>query len=345
LPEHDRQSADRDGAKQVAASGHATTKINKEHDRQSIDGDGVKQVAASGHATTKINKEHDRQSTDGDGAKQVAASGHAMTKINKEHDDDLQLLESVVREAGKIALKFYGGDYKRWSKAGGSPVTEADLAIDNFLKTELKQARPGYGWLSEESRDDRSRLEARRTFVVDPIDGTVAFMKHRPHFTICAAVVEDARPIAGLVFNPAADECFAARSGGGAFLNGMPIHVSGAREIAGCRLLGNKQVFAAWPPMHIENFSSIAYRVASVAAARFDAMISLTAKRDWDLAAADIILAEAGGRLVGADGRGLAYNRAQAVQGATIAAGPGLIAALLTELVAKNSLKTRIDSP
>jgi myo-inositol-1(or 4)-monophosphatase len=263
----------------------------------------------------------------------------------REPREDLALLETSVREAGKIALKFFGGDYKRWSKAGGSPVTEADLAIDNFLKTELKRARPDYGWLSEESPDDPSRLEARRTFVVDPIDGTVAFMKGRPHFTICAAVVEEARPIAGLVFNPAADECFAARSGGGAFLNGAPIHVGGAGEIAGCRMLGNRQAFDAWPPMHIENFSSIAYRVALVAAARFDAMISLTVKRDWDLAAADIILAEACGQLVGADGLPLAYNRGPAVQGATIAAGPGLIAALLAELAAKNSLKPLIDSP
>ena len=250
-----------------------------------------------------------------------------------------------MREAGKIALKFFGGDYKRWNKAGGSPVTEADLAIDNFLKEILRGARPDYGWLSEESPDDPARLGARRIFVVDPIDGTVAFMKGRPHFTICAAMVERSRPIAGVVFNPATDECFMARLGGGAFLNGNPIHVRLGSEIAGCRLLGNQQVFAGWPPMHVENFSSIAYRIALVAAGRFDAMISLTTKRDWDLAAADIILTEAGGRLLGADGLPFAYNRASALQGATIAAGPELIQPLLAELAAKNLLKNRPDSP
>ncbi len=181
-----------------------------------------------------------------------------------------------MREAGKIALKFFGGDYKRWSKAGGSPVTEADLAIDNFLKAELRRARPDYGWLSEESPDDSARLDARRIFVVDPIDGTVAFMKGRPHFTICAGVVEGERPIAGVVFNPATDECFTARLGKGAFLNGIPIHAGDRAEIAGCRLLGDKKLFTAWPPMQIESLSSIAYRVALVAAGRFDAMISLT---------------------------------------------------------------------
>jgi myo-inositol-1(or 4)-monophosphatase len=258
---------------------------------------------------------------------------------------ELELLKSAVREAGKIALEFFGGQYKRWTKDGGSPVTEADLAVDAFLKDALQRARPDYGWLSEESPDDPARLKAHRIFVVDPIDGTVAFMKGRPHFAICAAVVENARPIAGVVFNPATDEFFAGSLGHGAFLNGVPIHVGLRTEIANCRLLGNKSVFTAWPPMHIENVSSIAYRVALVAAGRFDAMISLTAKRDWDLAAADVILSEAGGQLAGADGKPLAYNSATAMQGATVAAGPGLIAPLLTELVAKNSLKTCPDSP
>jgi myo-inositol-1(or 4)-monophosphatase len=268
-----------------------------------------------------------------------------LPEHDRQSEDDLHLLETSVREAGKIALKFFGGDYKRWNKTGGSPVTEADLAIDNFLKETLLRARPSYGWLSEESLDDPARLGAPRVFVVDPIDGTVAFMKGRPHFTICAAVVENMHSIAGVVFNPAIDECFTARLGGGAFLNGSPIHVGLDREIAGCRLLGNKQVFAGWSPMQIENFSSIAYRVVLVAAGRFDAMVSLTSKRDWDLAAADIILTEAGGKLVGADGLPLAYNRAAALQGATVASGPGLIPPLLAELAAKNSLKTRPDSP
>ncbi len=250
-----------------------------------------------------------------------------------------------MREAGTIALKYFGGDYKRWSKSGGSPVTEADLAIDAFLNMELRRARPDYGWLSEESRDDPARLGAAHVFVVDPIDGTVAFMKGRPHFTICAAVVEGARPVAGVVFNPAAGECFSACRGGGAFLNGEAIQVGTRTEIAGCRLLADKTLFRDWPPMHIESFSSIAYRMALVAAARFDAMISLTNKHDWDLAAADIILTEAGGQLVDSGGKPPAYNRPRTVQGATVAAGPGLITPLLAELAAKNSLKPPADSP
>ena len=269
----------------------------------------------------------------------MAASSHATSRINKVRDSDIDLLADAVRSAGKIALKFFSGQYRRWSKPGGSPVTEADLAIDAFLKEELRRARPDYGWLSEESLDDPARLQVRRVFIVDPIDGTAAFMKGRPHFTICAAVVVDNRPLAGVVFNPARDECFTAQAGQGAYLNGAPIHVGGRTEIEGCKLLGNRSLFAGWPPMQIETFSSIAYRVALVASGQFDAMVSLTSKRDWDLAAADVILAEAGGRLVDWDGKPASYNSPAAIQGATIAAGPGLIHPLLTELREKNSLK------
>jgi myo-inositol-1(or 4)-monophosphatase len=257
-----------------------------------------------------------------------------------EHDEDLELLTRAVREAGKIALKFFSGQYRRWNKPGGSPVTEADLAIDEFLNQELRRARPDYGWLSEESLDDPARLKARRVFVVDPIDGTVAFMKGRPHFTICAAVVESGRPLCGVVFNPAREECFTAQLNQGARLNGLPIHASDQTEIEGSRLLANRSLFTDWPPMQIETFSSIAYRVALVAAGQFDAMVSLTSKRDWDLAAADIILAEAGGRLVDLDGKTAIYNAPAAIHGATIAAGPGLIGPLLAALKEKNSLKT-----
>ena len=239
-----------------------------------------------------------------------------------------------MREAGKLALKFFGGDYKRWNKAGGSPVTEADLAVDNLLKETLLRARPDYGWLSEESIDDPSRLQKRRVFVVDPIDGTVAFMKARPHFTICAAVVEDGRPRAGVVFNPATEEFFSARAGGGAYLNGVAIHPTGQSEIENCRLLAPKSVAENWPPMQVESYSSIAYRIALVAAGKHDAMVSLTVKRDWDLAAADLLMWEAGGKLTGADGNKLIYNLPAAAQRATVAAGPALHALLLARISA-----------
>ncbi len=240
--------------------------------------------------------------------------------------EDLTLLEDAVRAAGVIARKFFGGDYKQWSKEGGSPVTEADLAVDKFLCETLMAARPGYGWLSEESADNPARLDKRHVFVVDPIDGTVAFLKNRPHFTICAAIVADGRPSCGAVYNPATDELYSARIGGGAHRNGAPIHVSDREGLAECAMLGDRtQLTAApFPPMHVQNRNSVAYRVVLVADGSADASISLTPKRDWDLAAADVILEEAGGRLTDARGTPLIYNRPVTKQASLVAAGPKL---------------------
>ncbi len=263
---------------------------------------------------------------------------------------DLALLESTVREAGGIARGFFGGDYKRWSKAQGSPVTEADLAVDRFLNERLRAARPTYGWLSEETDDDPARLAADTLFIVDPIDGTVAFLKARPHFTICAAAVHAGRPVAGVVYNPITEECFTARLGHGAFCNGAPIHVSARQDVEGCRMLADKAMFAhpawreppsiPWPPMEIETRSSIAYRMVLVANGAFDAMLALSAKRDWDLAAAEIVLAEAGGIVTTHDGAVLRYNRLDAVQPSVIGAGPALHAKLM-ERVAHLKLPRR----
>ncbi len=249
------------------------------------------------------------------------------------YQDDLALLEKTVRAAGDIARRFYGGEFRRWNKAGGSPVSEADLAVDAFLKDHLLLARRDYGWLSEESTDNAARLGKSRIFVVDPIDGTVAFLKHKPHFTICAAMVEDGRPRAAVVLNPITEECFTAVEGGGAQLNGAPIHVADRDTLEGARLLGSRATFEqGWPALDIATFSSIAYRAVLVAAGQHDAMVSLTVKHDWDLAAADLIVHEAGGRMSDEAGAPPVYNRAVPDQPATIAAGPAFHAILLAHL-------------
>ncbi len=244
------------------------------------------------------------------------------------------LLEDTVREAGHIARSFYGGDYKQWNKEGGSPVTEADLAVDKFLCETLTAARPGYGWLSEETADDPARLSRSTVFIIDPIDGTVAFLKNRPHFTICAGIVVDGRPCCGVVYNPISDELYSARTGAGAHRNGQPIHVGAREALQDCAMLGDRtQLTAApFPPMHVQNRNSVAYRVVLVADGSADASVSLTAKRDWDLAAADIILHEAGGRLTDARGDVMIYNRPVTKQASLVAANPRLSNEIITLL-------------
>lgn len=261
---------------------------------------------------------------------------------------DLALIEQAARDAGAIARRYFGGDYKRWDKGKGQPVTEADLAIDKFLNETLTAARPSYGWMSEESEDDPARREAERVFIVDPIDGTTAFLKGRPWFTIAIAIVCDGRPEQGVVYNPIMEECFAASRGLGATLNGAAIHVSACAAIENCRMLAPKATFehaigstppnTPWPPMHVETRNSIAYRMALVAAGQFDATLALSAKHDWDLAAGDLIVEEAGGRVTDHNGAQLIYNGAVPIQRSVLCAGPPLHALVLEKLSHLGSL-------
>ncbi len=265
-----------------------------------------------------------------------------MPALKADLQDDLALIEETVRGAGAIARKFYQGKYRKWDKGKGQPVTEADLAVDKFLRETLTAARPEYGWLSEETEDSTARRGKQFVFIVDPIDGTVAFLKGKPHFTICVALVADGIPIIGVVLNPILDECFAAAKGCGATLNGEPIHASSRDRIEGCRMLGARSMFEhpawsnppniPWPPMEIETRNSVAYRMVLVAGGSFDATMALSAKHDWDIAAADIILREAGGILTTHDGRALRYNRENPIQHSFVCAGPVLYALLLARL-------------
>ncbi|HEX4160180.1 MAG TPA: 3'(2'),5'-bisphosphate nucleotidase CysQ [Rhizomicrobium sp.] len=253
---------------------------------------------------------------------------------------DLALIEEAVRRAGEIARRYYGQDYRRWSKSRGEPVTEADLAIDHFLRGRLEAARPDYGWLSEETGRDPTRMGAKRLFIVDPIDGTTAFLKERPHFSISVGIAEHGRAIVGVVYNPITEEFFSAFEYGGARLNGEPIHVSDCAALEGCRVLGQKDMFAhpawpalaAWQTVQIESRSSIAYRMALIAAGKFDAAIVLTPKHDWDMAAGDVVVREAGGIVTSRDGHPLRFGGPNAVQRSMICAGPRLHAMFMDQL-------------
>jgi myo-inositol-1(or 4)-monophosphatase len=245
-------------------------------------------------------------------------------------DPDLELICAAAREAGELAQGLREREMKTWAKPGGSPVTEADLAVDLLLKTRLRAARPDYGWLSEETRDDSSRLEATRTFVVDPIDGTRAYLRGLPWWCVSIAVVEAGAPVAGVLYAPAVGETYEAATGGGARLNGLPIEVSDRTEVEGAAVLGDEPYLRAphwpqpWPDMRIEKRNSLAYRMALVAAGGFDAVIALSSKCDWDLAAADLIVREAGGLSTDHLGRAFAYNQPTTQKPSVICAGPGL---------------------
>ena len=244
--------------------------------------------------------------------------------------NDLKLIEEAAREVGEVALKMREAGLAIEHKENGTPVTNADLRVDQLLKEHLGAARPDYGWLSEETADNIDRLEQRRLFVVDPIDGTAAYMKGRPWWAVSIAVVEDGRPVAGVVHAPSLGETYLAERGKGATLNGDVIRASDVAEVEDCAMLGDAQMFlhpawpVKWPTMRVETRNSIAYRMCLVASGAFDAAIALTGKNEWDLAAADLICAEAGARATDHLGRAFIYNDPNPRAPSLICAAPAL---------------------
>ena len=249
-------------------------------------------------------------------------------------------LLAAVAEAGALARAAFsaGVSCSSWDKAPGQIVTETDLAVDRLLHARLIAGRAGFAWLSEEAADDPTRFTAPRVWVVDPIDGTRAFARGIPEFAIAVALVEDGQAVAGVVYNPATDELFEATRGGGARLNGRAIRVGAHPSIAGARLLTSRRhldespAAVAFAEAEIVAVRSIAYRMALVAAGTFDAMLTLRPKSDWDLAAAALVVSEAGGVVSDTGGAALAYNRASPRHASAIAANPTLQAALIAAL-------------
>jgi len=232
-----------------------------------------------------------------------------------------ELLKAVGEsclEAGTIALDLFrpgaATAARTWSKSGGSPVTEADIGVDTFLRIRLSELLPEAAWLSEETVDDAQRLSRRFVWVVDPIDGTRAFMQGSPDWAVCVALLDQGAPILGIVHAPACNATYRALAGGGATRNGETIHASSADSLTGARIAGPKPMLDA-----------LALRLTRIADSTIDAGLISPDARDWDLAAADLVLSEAGGRLTDGEGRPVIYNREVPVHG-MLAASNGRLA-------------------
>lgn len=248
---------------------------------------------------------------------------------------DLDLLEAalatVIAEAGALALDFARKDVRRWTKVDASLVTECDIAVDTFLGHRLQALSPDIGWLSEETADTPARLECERVWIVDPIDGTRAFVQGEPNWTISVALVEAGRPVLASIFNPTTDERFTARRDRGAWLNGSRLAARSATGLAGASVVGPRVMLESLDDSGIApapRIHSLAYRLATVAAARVDAALASGRAKDWDIAAADLILTESGASLIGMDGDPPGYNRPEPVHRPMVGASEPLNTAL-----------------
>jgi myo-inositol-1(or 4)-monophosphatase len=227
---------------------------------------------------------------------------------------DLELLIQAAQEAGRIASKFADTNAKVWEKPGGAgPVTEADLAVNKMLETELLAARPDYGWLSEESVHNDARQKTDRVFIVDPIDGTRSFIEGSDTWAHSLAVAEKGEVVAAVVYLPKRRKIYTAARGQGAFLNDHQIAVGQRDALEGAEVLAARPVMDAqhWskvPQFFRSHRPSLAYRLSLVAEGRYDAMLTLRPTWEWDVAAGDLILREAGAETADKTGAPLVFN-------------------------------------
>ncbi|RVU19737.1 3'(2'),5'-bisphosphate nucleotidase CysQ [Methylobacterium oryzihabitans] len=248
--------------------------------------------------------------------------------------DDLPALlvqvRAAVEQAGRLALPFFRDGARTsarvWNKAGGSPVTEADVTVDAFLKIRLSEIAPQAAWLSEETRDDPVRLRHDMVWIVDPIDGTRAFLNGDPDWSIAVALLRHGEPVLGMVAAPVPGITYEAVAGQGARRDGEAIRVSPRADLAGARVAGPKPMadhmerrLGGAALVRLPRIPSLALRLARVAEGAVDVGLISSDARDWDLAGADLILREAGGTMVGLDGRVPAYNQREPIHGELVA--------------------------
>lgn len=254
---------------------------------------------------------------------------------------DLERIREALHDAGAILRRFPPGGVGVRYKAHDSPVTEADLAVDTALRQTLP--RPGEGWLSEETPDDPARLDRRRVWVVDPLDGTREFLEGVPQWNVSIGLVEDGAAVAGGVYNPSTDELFLGAPGLGATLNGRRIVASSRTRLEGAVVLTSRWALrrrrarnTAAPPYTMRPVGPLAYGLALIAAGRADALWGRSAKAEWDVAAGAALIAAAGGIVTQWDGSPLAFNRWPPRIAGLIAGAAGLQAPVRTLIAARS---------
>jgi myo-inositol-1(or 4)-monophosphatase len=242
-------------------------------------------------------------------------------------EKELNIAIQASKEAGEVIMEYYKADYEIREKGYHNPVTTADHAADSRLKEILIEARPEFGWLSEETVDSPDRLSKERVWVVDPLDGTKEFIEGVPQFVVSIAIVENGEPILGVLYNPVTKDIFTAAQGEGAFLNDEPVHCVTKDSIGDMVILNSRSETrrGLWEPFadtfgELRAIGSVAYKLGLTAAGKADIFASLRPKNEWDICAGNCIINEAGGKLIDLHGNIRRYNQENTI------IEPGLIA-------------------
>ncbi len=250
---------------------------------------------------------------------------------------DLEHIGEALERAAALLRRFTPGEVEARRKAGGDPVTEADTEVDTLLKRFLP--RDGEGWLSEETTDDLARLQCRRVWVVDPLDGTREFVEGIPEWSVSVGLVVDGEPVAGGICNPATGETVIGARGLGVTLNGRPAGVTGRRQLSGARVLASRSEVrrGEWEGyreglFELRPTGSVAYKLSQVAAGLADATWTLTPKHEWDVVAGIALVLAAGGAVVSASPDEARFNRPKPRLTRLIAATPDLVPEIEAEI-------------
>ncbi len=247
-------------------------------------------------------------------------------------------VRTITAQAGALAMQKWRGDFEQWDKSPDNPVSEVDIAVDNFLREQLYKVDPEAGWLSEETTDSADRLMCNRVWVVDPIDGTRDFVRGRRGWAISVALVEGGRPVIGVLDAPARGQHWFAAAGGGAFRNDVPIAASQRMKLSGARVPADMLATVDQDLVCVDRPNSIALRMAMVAADEADLLATLRWGAEWDIAAAALIAQEAGALVTDACGRTLRYNSTKGEAFGVLATSPGIHAAAIDRLAERASL-------
>ena len=244
----------------------------------------------------------------------------------------LDRVRGIVADAAALAHRRFGGDFTTWEKAPGHPVCDVDLAVDELLHQRLAALLPDAGWLSEETADDAGRLARRRVWIVDPIDGTRDYIRGRDGWAVSVALIEDGRPVLGVLDAPVRGQVFTALAGGGAWLGSTRISASDRSDFAGSRTPVDALPKADRDLIAVAKPNSIALRMAMVASGEADFLATLRWGNEWDVAASILLAREAGATVTDAIGRKLRFNQPRPQFFGVMAAAPGIHGAAVDRL-------------
>jgi myo-inositol-1(or 4)-monophosphatase len=259
----------------------------------------------------------------------VTAANHEGVPAAQALEADLDRIGAAISAVTPIVRRIAADDFAVETKERGDPVTEADRLVNERLHEILP--RDGEGWLSEETVDDLRRLDKRRVWVVDPLDGTREFVQRIPEYCVSIGLVENGVPVAGGIANPVTGEVMIGGLGLGLRLNGEVASAGDRDTLDGALVLASRSEVkrGEWErfqgaPFRIQAMGSVAYKLALVAAGKADATWTLVPKHEWDVAAGVALVRAAGGEVFSPTGTLRRFNAAKPKLPGLIASGASL---------------------